>query len=439
MIPRPIYLASFILLIGSLLYSCLNSIQSEKQYTSDLRNRIVGARMEKDGISPYHHKWRDGDGLRYYDPANFDSLQVSNITASPFFHHLLLPLAELPQRSCSLVWLFIEYLMLLISVTIAFLMASTCIQKWLVALVTSLFLFTDAWKLHIANGQIYIIIPFLMLLFYFFISRKKINIGLILLAGLTASALILIRSNTILFLIPLLFLYRKFNPINIIVFLIPIVLFASYLFSSQQERMIWNDYTKSLKEQVLVHQGLSFSRQQNALDPKYQVWEGWNKHEVDTEASLHPLHIRTENGNFFVLFQQGFNKKIPYQLLGLLLVSAVVITLILFFIFRYRSDKSVDIFILFALGFCLYMFSDFLSPIYRHQYYTVQWLFPLLLVATHYRHEYKNYISLILLGLLLNIVTLPIRMEHTIGEYMMLAGFLALCFIPNNQEAQKHE
>ena len=36
-------------------------------YTIDLRNRVVGARLMHDGISPYYYKWKTGDPIRYYD------------------------------------------------------------------------------------------------------------------------------------------------------------------------------------------------------------------------------------------------------------------------------------------------------------------------------------------------------------------------------------
>src|ERR1700761_611404 len=86
----------------------------------DLRNRIVGARLIHDGISPYFYKWRPGkDSIRYYDSENFDDYKVSSMTASPFFHHVIGPLAELPQSKIQFWWVGIQHALLLIMVALA--------------------------------------------------------------------------------------------------------------------------------------------------------------------------------------------------------------------------------------------------------------------------------------------------------------------------------
>src|ERR1044071_6281791 len=95
--------------VCAIAYCVWRDIQLEKQYTGDLRNRVVGARLQKDGRLPYFYKWAPQDGLRYYDPQNFDTLKVSNITATPFLHQLLYPIADKPQRTISGVWLGVEY------------------------------------------------------------------------------------------------------------------------------------------------------------------------------------------------------------------------------------------------------------------------------------------------------------------------------------------
>src|SRR5579859_2004065 len=88
-----------------LAHAIYRDMRLEYEYCGDLRGRIVGARLIKDGKSPYFYKWRAGDGVRYYDPQNFTPTKVSSMTATPFFHHLLMPLAELPEREASKIWL----------------------------------------------------------------------------------------------------------------------------------------------------------------------------------------------------------------------------------------------------------------------------------------------------------------------------------------------
>ena len=102
------YIAISFFLAAVFSFCIWRDIQIEKQYTGDLRNRIVGARLQKDGKPPYFYKWRPQDGLRYYDPIKLDTTYANAITASPFFHHLLFPIADLQQREISQIWLAVQ-------------------------------------------------------------------------------------------------------------------------------------------------------------------------------------------------------------------------------------------------------------------------------------------------------------------------------------------
>ena len=62
-------LLNLIVLAVLLTHSIYRDIQLEKQYPSDLRNRVVGARLQKDGKDPYFYKWKKEDGFRYIDLA----------------------------------------------------------------------------------------------------------------------------------------------------------------------------------------------------------------------------------------------------------------------------------------------------------------------------------------------------------------------------------
>jgi hypothetical protein len=78
-------------------------------------------------------------------------------------------------------------------------------------------------------------------------------------------------------------------------------------------------------------------------------------------------------------------------------------------------------------GFCLFMLSDLFSPVYRHQYYAVQWMFPVMLAAALYQPTRIKIYAAIAVGVLLNILNAAaIPMEHTAGEYIMLVAFIVL-------------
>jgi hypothetical protein len=108
---RNILFLNCIFLGGLLTHSLYRDIRLEKQFPSDLRNRIVGARLQKDGKLPYHYHWKETDGIRYYNPDDYlwqsDSVSgfsaINEITSSPFFHELLYPICDLSQRTLSAV------------------------------------------------------------------------------------------------------------------------------------------------------------------------------------------------------------------------------------------------------------------------------------------------------------------------------------------------
>jgi hypothetical protein len=426
MMSTPIRLILLILSTGTIAFCIWRDIQLEKQYTGDLRNRIVGARLQKNGRLPYFYKWDPTDGLRYYDPQNFDTLKVSNITATPFLHQMLYPLAESSQRSISRIWLVIEYGLLLISLTLAYSFARKRNQRWAITAITLLFLFTSAWKGHIAAGQYYIVIPALFMLFYYFISRKKFLAHAVI-AGILAAVTLLVRPNALLFFLPFLFLWSHHPKRYRIAFVITIIAFLSLTLINQDNRLRWNNFRLAMKEQLKAHQGQP-TVQKNMPDPGFDQWEGWNKKQIIQDAEAYPVHFESEHGNLFLILRHLLSLRLPPWL-----ISAGVFLLVLFlsFIFYKRNAKShkPSLFAIAIFGSCLYMISDLCSPFYRFQYNTTQWLFPLLLTAACYQKRYIKIYVLLIAGLLLNIIEIPaIPFEHTAGEYLILAGLLLLCF-----------
>lgn len=405
-------------------WSLYRDVQLEKQNTGDLRNRVVGARMQKDGLSPYFYKWKKGDGTRYYDPANFDTVQVSNVTASPFFHHLLYPIAELPQHSISKYWLLIEYTMLAMLLLLALLLAGTQQQQWLLLLTACSFLLTEGWKLHVGNGQNYLVVPLLAMAFYFFMRNTK-SLPVALAAGVCAATFILIKPNAVVFFLPFLFLLNKYSFRYIMVLLLPMLIALVWIFSSSQEMFFWKQYKENIAQQIKIHQQESPVVQKNEPSPGFAIWEGMDQAQIKSDSIRHPIHIYSENGNVFVLFRIAFHKNIPTSTLFVLSAACIFLLLLVFYL-KQRPAGFNWLNAAYA-GYALFMMADFFSPVYRHQYYTVQWLFPLLLSAAVYRPALRNVYLMLAAGLLLNILNIPfVPMEHTIGEYIMLVAFIVL-------------
>jgi len=425
-----------ILIIAGLLVLAVaipRDIRYTRAYPVDLRNRIVGARLEKDGRLPYFYKWEPGDGLRYYDPRNFDNWKVSNITASPFFHHLLSLVADQPQARLLAGWLVSEYLILAGMAILCLFLAETTMQKQSVLGVSILFLLTSAWKMHVSVAQMYLWIPAGALLFYACLRRPPRS-GWGLAAGALAAALVLIRPNMIVFFLPFLFFSRRYPPSWWLALALPSLAAAVWVLGSPAERALWKEYGQLLTASIRVHQGLEPATATNAPDPHFAEWEGVDRAAAERQAdSTEKLHLETTNA--FILARYLTHRKASpffWTTLALVLIAAAMIL----FYLRHRPFSTVRLEQLAIFAFCLYMGVDLFSPIYRIQYYSVQWLFPLLIMSLEVRQ--RKWMALPAGYLLLTSLHLPWgAKQNTLEEYALLAVLLGFSLITKGEKGSK--
>jgi hypothetical protein len=400
-----------------------------KDYAGDLRNRVVGARLIKDGISPYYYKWETKDGIRYYDQAAFFNAKVSNITATPFFHELLIPIADYPQVVIQKIWLAIEYILFIVILAIALSFCPDLEHKAMVFAVGMLLLFTEAWKIHLSNQQIYLFIPFFAALFLFFFAKHKSWYSYVL-AGLFAVSFILIRPNVAIFFLPFIILLPRISLKRVLLISIPFIIAGCWILFDNTELQYWKDFYVMIGEHVNAHQGLPVQLREITPSPNYNEFEGINIAENDKYEQKHSIISPSESGNFSILFYKLCNYKIPYKIVS----GFSLLIIIALFYFFYRRNKNIplshnSIILLTIFGFSLYMLSDLFSPVTRHQYYTVQWFIPLLLAFALYRPAFKWYYIFLAIGIILNVGNHPIlKMQYTIGEYLILITLLLFSF-----------
>lgn len=394
-----------------------------KLKTGDIRNRVVGARLQKDNQSPYFYKWKTGDSIRYYDPANFYPYAVSPATASPFFHILLYPIADFEQRTINWIWLVLQYLLLAVSVFLCLGLARTIPQKTAVMIAGIGILFTEGWINMIVLGQLYLIPPFLAIVFVYFFRNKKSYINAFI-SGLIFIIAVLIRPTILFFFLPFILLSKKYGRGYKILFAIPSVLLLAWIFTSNTQRQLWKDYRRNIDEQVKVHYAGNPTLTVSEPDPHYTKWEGLDYDEMTREAKKGWFINKSQHVNFFYLAFDVFHIRLSLQMLvSLFFIAAIVMFIV--FAFVQRGDRSFYNFPL--LGCALYMLCDFFSPIDRYQYYAVQWLCPLLIAAIIFTFRFWKTYFLITICLVLNIVNVGfIKMEHTIGEYLWLLCFFYL-------------
>ena len=401
-------------------------IQLEKQQPGDLRNRVVGARLQMDGHSPYFYNWQPADGLRYYDPQNFSALPISNVTATPLFHQLLYPIANLPQRTISRLWLALQYLAFGFMIMLVWRMCPDRRTQWAVSLTAFLFLFTQAWTKHISQGQLYIFLALGTTAFYYFLTRSQTNFNSGL-AGIVAACLLLVRPNMIVFLIPFILLISNFSKKYLSVFFTSFAVIILLAFISGTSRVYWSDYRKSITEHIRIHQGAPKVHIASATDPQFQYWEGWDMNQVKIDGESFNYPGNGESGNIFVVVKEFFGIKLPLWLLNVSCIA--VMFFILALVCKQRFVKrSLDIHIVALTAFCLYMTSDIFSPVHRFTYNSVQWAFPLLLIASQPTSLYKRkFIIGLITGLLLQSVPVKLLpMQLTIGEYLVYACIIGI-------------
>jgi hypothetical protein len=427
-----LFLLDGLILVSILSHSFYRDIQLEKQYTFDLRNRVVGARMQKDGRSPYFYKWKTGEGDRYIDPKNGAQFRVSNITASPFLHDLFMSFCDFPERTISLLWLGIQYFFLMV-ITVLLMILTPSREKRMVTLnLAILFTCTEAWKCLIAAGQIYFLNAFLMSFLIYGLLKNKSQLNLWT-SALATSFLVLIRPISVILFLP--FILRWRNSYRYLVASGSVILlYLLFAVFNPKERQYWIDYRESLKENIKLHLTGNPTPQKNDPLPEFHRLEGFDLDRARKEILENPIRVYSENGNAFVLYEQVFGKRPSLGLLttGFLFVIAA---LILGFLLCFRN-KKVPHRQLFLFGFSLYALAEIFSPIHRHQYYTVQWLPLLLLSVLMIRKWTESAFLLILAGLALNFGSLDwIPMRHSIGEVLWILAWLLLAFRKADQEA----
>lgn len=387
----------------------------------DLRNRVAGARLQKDGYIPYIYEWQNGDEKKYFDSEGDYSSVINEITATPFFHILLYPLVNFSIVNIFRIWTAFQYVMLLCMGFICWKFAQTSLQKKLVIITCILLFFTEAWMNSVVSGQLYLLIPFLLGTFLFCLWKNKAFYAFI--AGLCAISLVLVRPNAAFVFLPFLFLLRITNFRQLGLFMIAPAMFTLYILGNEHQRNLWIEYKIIVSAHAKAHQ---------INGPELQkIIKGQDNTDKNKANVRGGRVFYSENGNFFVLVRNITGIKLSVAFL--ILTTFIFIGVLLFLFLKSDACNSRSIYIYCIFGACLYMISDLLSPIHRHQYYTVQWFLSLLLAAALYRKRLSGIYVILTTGLFLNIVnTTLIKMEHTLGEYLWLVALLILVFKYNS-------
>ena len=106
---------------------------------SDLRSRVVGARLMLEGIDPYLFKWQPGLSELFYDPLDNPTELISKLSVPPTVLTLHSAMAGMPYLQQKIIWLFVQW-SALVGTVFVFLKANQSQAKTCLILGISFFL-----------------------------------------------------------------------------------------------------------------------------------------------------------------------------------------------------------------------------------------------------------------------------------------------------------
>lgn len=241
--------------------------------------------------------------------------------------------------------------------------------------------------------------------------------------------LFLFKPTTILLILPVLIFANRQPKAFIKIYITSFLAIVSFNFALPGEINYWKDYFHAIKEHQKIWQNEGIISYPTI--PKINEWEGINITEQKDQMHKHPLYLDNEYSNFFVFSNNLTGKHISVW--ALYFLFTICFSVLLYLLAKqkpYPASALLNAALLY--GALLYFLSDIFSPIIRSQYYTIQWLYPLLLLMVFPGKISTNVYFIIFSGLILNIISLPdIKWEHTLGEALFFIGIVYMLLIPN--------
>jgi hypothetical protein len=213
----------------------------------DLRNRVVGTRLLKMGISPYFFKWNSSYPETLYDP--FDKVGMKNnmTTSPPSVLFLMEPLAGLDYNSFCASWMIVHYvffLLILLPLYAVFLDPRTRI---LLLLTGGILLVSGHWRDSLFKGQCHFFLPAILSIIVWVVSSgKKYRF---IYAGLLFSLLAWIRPNSLV-IIPFLLFWREMNIKQLLAGLTAGGIFLILMTLLLHQQYYWFDFYLTCKEWI---------------------------------------------------------------------------------------------------------------------------------------------------------------------------------------------
>ena len=371
----------------------------------DLGYRITGARLLKEGESPYLYKWKEGDNKKFYNQYEVYTKNVNGVTVPPSILILMRPFIVLEDNHIKWVWTVLSYGFLGGIIFLFFKLSNEEYKFGIIAIGLFFFAGSIGWLLHVQRGQNYIVYVFLLSLLYYLYKR-----GLVILSLIVLSFLIWLRFPFAIFLLPFIPIFKNLKYLCTFFISILLLIVITLLCSSIQN---WQDYFYAITE---------WSKAQVAQSNLFSDSESLSSKTLEVASIINEQDYLINNSSIQYLVQ--YHLKIGLYKIDLLALFMLGSIVIVYPIRRLVREGAIEP--LFLVSFMLYFIFELCIPAPRYNYNYIQWIFPVLLIVVSLNEfKIKPYQwCLGILGLLMNMgLFIQIPRSFTLGEFLLFLVF----------------
>ena len=405
------YLARFLLMLFGIcwafnFYQHLSKV--DNCFFVDLRNRVVGARLMKQDISPYFFKWSSAFPETLRDPIDGCNTKNSMVTAPPSLLLLMQPLTGISYKQICYLWAVIHYLFFLFIFGSIYFYFRNSYSRNLITISGIILLFCSQWVQSIFVGQSHFILP-AVLGTLILLSGSKWGYRFLSI-GLLFSFLVWIRPNAIL-IFPFLLCCKEINRWQVIKGLLAGGLLLAGITLALNHENEWLDFYLSCKEWIKMHiQGIELIQ-----CPHPEIVEG----KLVKFQGEYPARLDSEITNLFGIIHHKFNVAVKQNYIT---VGSLIIYLALLYFSSKRPFGLLPDALL--MGMFLYWLFEITAPFNKTSYYFLELFFIIYYLAGKFKELNTASKVFLLLSFLFNFLSfVPINM--VIAELCLIGS---LCF-----------
>ncbi len=378
----------------------------------DLRNRVVGARLLMEDLDPYYFRWSEGNADTLLDPIDNRDNEVSRVTVAPTVLMLHAPLAGLPYSAQRMVWLFLQWLLLLAGLLLFAKCAPGRNEAKAVWIIGLLLAATPIWRFHVERGQVYVLFVFLIALSCWLCRRPLKHAELW--GGLALGVAVSMRPTLVFICLPMLFFRRWKLLAGATAGLLVLVLLSAAIFGIP----VWTNYSSAMrlhdKDSLLLAQTDRFEYDYGTVEGMDNLQEYMAFPDINTSAQS-------------VLFR-AFSLSARSGALALML-GAVLFAFALYLLWFRKREVPLDV--VFLAGCVIALTCEYLIPGRKAYYANILWLVPLALLVLNAgalrslsNRQLTTALFLLLAGVYFNAAIFWHEFEAALGEAFVMVFFL---------------